>query len=916
MRNFLCFTTTPAAGPHVDLAGATMQADGIGILDAEFCDPAALPRAVEHLAHLRTIAGHMDEARPRFGVKLTARHHAEMQPLRNTLDGAPHWLILTRWRAADLEAWSVPPGQTLLLEITDVAQLDDVPAALPVGGFVAKGNEAGGHVGEDSAFVLAQKVLARTHAPVYVQGGIGVYSAAACRAGGAAGVILDDQCWLMPESPLEPAWQRELAKVNGQETAVFGTRLGQRVRVLLRPTLAGAHALRDAEQQLETDDDDDPAALAARWHTLTDAHIGWHDPAAYAWPAGQAIGRARELYERYRTTGRLIQAMRDESYMYLVLAQELQPLAPGAPLAASHGTRYPIIQGPMTRVSDTADFAKAVADAGALPMLALSMMQYDQVMPLLEETQARLGAQPWGVGILGFVSPDVRSAQMRAVFAAKPRFAIIAGGRPDQVAEAEAQGIATYVHVPVPTLLPMYLAQGIRRFIFEGRECGGHIGPLTSFALWDSMVSTLLAHVQEDDAPAVHVVFAGGIHDERSAAMVAALAAPLAAAGMKVGVLMGTAYLFTQEAVRAGAIVEAFQQEALGCRRTIDLEISPGHAIRCVDTPFTREFYAKRRQLLRAQTAPREVREQLESLTLGRLRIASKGIQRNAGGDHVTVKADEQVARGMYMIGQVATLRQEVIPMHELHDRVSAGGAALLTEVQTRAVQRRAAAGSTTTSAATTRAADPSHDVAIIGISLIMPGAQETEAYWRNIADKVSSIVEIPPTRWDRRLHFSEDPQETDRIASKWGGFIDDVPFDPMRFGIPPRALNSISLLQLIMLETVRRGLVDAGYAGQDYDHEHTAVIVGTDGSNPLTDLYGLRTTLLRFRDELDPALFALLPPITEESMPGTLSNVVSGRGPIASTSAEPTSPWTRRAPSSLTAPFWGARNCPPTIAT
>ncbi|MEZ4580427.1 MAG: polyketide synthase [Caldilineaceae bacterium] len=175
-------------------------------------------------------------------------------------------------------------------------------------------------------------------------------------------------------------------------------------------------------------------------------------------------------------------------------------------------------------------------------------------------------------------------------------------------------------------------------------------------------------------------------------------------------------------------------------------------------------------------------------------------------------------------------------------------------------------------------AADPAHDVAIVGISLIMPGAQATEAYWRNIVDKVSSIIEIPPTRWDWRLHFSEDPQETDRIASKWGGFIDDVPFDPMRFGIPPRALNSISLLQLIMLETVRRGLVDAGYAGQDYDHEHTAVIVGTDGSNPLTDLYGLRTTLLRFRDELDPALFALLPPITEESMPGTLSNVVSGR--------------------------------------
>ena len=51
MRNFLCFTTTPADAPHVDLAVATMQADGIGILDAEFCDATSLPRMTAHLAH-------------------------------------------------------------------------------------------------------------------------------------------------------------------------------------------------------------------------------------------------------------------------------------------------------------------------------------------------------------------------------------------------------------------------------------------------------------------------------------------------------------------------------------------------------------------------------------------------------------------------------------------------------------------------------------------------------------------------------------------------------------------------------------------------------------------------------------------------------------------------------------------------
>lgn len=37
--------------------------------------------------------------------------------------------------------------------------------------------------------------------------------------------------------------------------------------------------------------------------------------------------------------------------------------------------------------------------------------------------------------------------------------------------------------------------------------------------------------------------------------MVTALAAPLSARGAAVGVLMGTAYLFTEEAVSAGAVL-------------------------------------------------------------------------------------------------------------------------------------------------------------------------------------------------------------------------------------------------------------------------------------------------------------------------------------------------------------------------
>ena len=169
---------------------------------------------------------------------------------------------------------------------------------------------------------------------------------------------------------------------------------------------------------------------------------------------------------------------------------------------------------------------------------------------------------------------------------------------PARPRQLEELGICTYLHVPSPGLLASFLADGARKFIFEGRECGGHVGPRSSFTLWQSAIDVLLdADLAKPEE--VHVVFAGGIHDALSAAMVAVLAAPLVARGMKIGVLMGTAYLFTAEGVASGAITEEFQRQALECRETILLESGVGHATRCVPSPFADEFLSAKHELVR-----------------------------------------------------------------------------------------------------------------------------------------------------------------------------------------------------------------------------------------------------------------------------------------------------------------------------
>ncbi|HLC21431.1 MAG TPA: beta-ketoacyl synthase N-terminal-like domain-containing protein, partial [Candidatus Methylomirabilis sp.] len=581
----------------------------------------------------------------------------------------------------------------------------------------------------------------------------------------------------------------------------------------------------------------------------------------------------------------VLEGIRRAVHSHREAAHALRPLDENAPLAASHGTRYPIVQGPMTRVSDTAAFAADVAEGGALPFLALALMRGPEVKALLEDTKDKLKDRPWGAGILGFVPLELREEQLEAIRACRPPFALIAGGRPDQARALEREGIPTYLHVPSPGLLKLFLSNGAQRFVFEGRECGGHVGPRSSFVLWESMIEVLLEHLPADQGKAQghHVLFAGGVHDSLSASMVAVMAAPLAERGVRIGVLLGTAYLFTDEAVASGAIVRGFQEEAIRCERTALLETGPGHSTRCVETAYVQTFQEERRRLIREGRSPEETWLALEELNLGRLRMASKGIARRGQASDglllpfTTLSEEEQRLQGMYMIGQVAALRSEVTTIEKLHHDVAVGGSQRLQACPEE--DRWIADQEASPFAAKT--SQPS-DIAIIGMSCILPKAPHLQAYWRNILNKVNAITEIPADRWDWTRYYDPDPKAKDKVYSKWGGFLDDVPFDPMSYGMPPSSLSSIEPLHLLTLEAVRAALKDAGYLDRPFDRERVSVILGTGLGGDLGQLYGFRSFMPHFlgdsASEMLTRLDDRLPQWTEDSFAGILPNVAAGR--------------------------------------
>ncbi|HEY6422755.1 MAG TPA: beta-ketoacyl synthase N-terminal-like domain-containing protein, partial [Pseudonocardiaceae bacterium] len=804
----LVLGVTPFEEPNAPLTVALARAGAVGVLD--------LGRDADRAR--AALADVCRWWRGGFGVRLPAGCPLTPADLPEQVD-----LVVHRFGAR----WSPASGRRAFVEVTSVAQARAARQA-GVSGLIAKGAEAGGRVGTTTTFVLLQQLLAdpQIRIPVWAAGGIGLHTAAAAVAGGAAGVVLDSQLALVAEADLPDEVVAAIRAMDGTETAVVGGH-----RLYTRPDLPVV----------------DPGTVAT----------GLGARELRMLPIGQDGALAAPLAQRHATAGGVVTAVRATIINSMRTARRHAGRGVGwAPLIA---------QGPMTRVSDQAGFAAEVAAAGGLPFLALALSSGEQARALLEQTAALLGDQPWGAGVLGFVPPQVREAQLTAVHEVRPPYALIAGGRPAQAAPLQQAGIATFLHVPSPGLLDRFLAEGARRFVFEGRECGGHVGPRASFPLWEIQLQRLLAH---DDAHGcaseLEVLFAGGVHDERSAAMVTTLAAPLVQRGARIGVLMGTAYLFTEQAVAAGAIRPGFQRSALACEHTVLLETAPGHTTRCADSPYVRTFTETRAQLVAAGVPRDQMWDELERLNLGRLRIASKGLRRDG---QALVAVDDEIQRqdGMVMLGEVATLRSATTTIEALHAQVTEGAADFL-------AARVAELG---VEPAGDDQSQPL-DVAIVGMAGVFPGARDLADYWANVLAGVDAVTEVPPGRWDPEVYF--EPEGGRGTPSKWGGFLPEIPFDALAYGIPPAALASIEPVQLLALEVAARALRDAGYAQRSFDRERTSVIFGAEAGADLSSAYGFRSLYPAYHGTLPPGLDEQLPTLTEDSFPGVLANVIAGR--------------------------------------
>nr|MCU0265311.1 acyltransferase domain-containing protein [Actinomycetes bacterium] len=191
--------------------------------------------------------------------------------------------------------------------------------------------------------------------------------------------------------------------------------------------------------------------------------------------------------------------------------------------------------------------------------------------------------------------------------------------------------------------------------------------------------------------------------------------------------------------------------------------------------------------------------------------------------------------------------------------------------------------------------------VAIVGVGAVMPDAPDAASFWSNITGGRYSISDVPTDRWDPDLYFDPDPHAPEKTYSKIGGWVRGFEWNPLawRLPIPPLVSAAMDEGQQWAVACTRAALVDAGWPERPLDHERTAVIFGNAMAGEKHYVTAMRINFPEFARVLESApsfaalprevraallaeaherMLATTPPITEDTMPGELGNVLAGR--------------------------------------
>ena len=192
----------------------------------------------------------------------------------------------------------------------------------------------------------------------------------------------------------------------------------------------------------------------------------------------------------------------------------------------------------------------------------------------------------------------------------------------------------------------------------------------------------------------------------------------------------------------------------------------------------------------------------------------------------------------------------------------------------------------------------PFEPIAVVGVGAMMPDADDIEQFWQNIVNAKVSIKDVEESRWPGKIENfwkSGGPGNIDEgfTYAKIGAFVEGFEFNWRRWRQPPGTLGQIDPCQLWAVEVSAAALDSSGYndGAKQFDRSKCGVVfanalggenrnlsnirVWSNHTKNVAIKHGLPEDKAEvFREEI----VEHSPRIDEDTMPGELANVVSGR--------------------------------------
>ncbi|TYB89460.1 SDR family NAD(P)-dependent oxidoreductase [Oceaniovalibus sp. ACAM 378] len=163
------------------------------------------------------------------------------------------------------------------------------------------------------------------------------------------------------------------------------------------------------------------------------------------------------------------------------------------------------------------------------------------------------------------------------------------------------------------------------------------------------------------------------------------------------------------------------------------------------------------------------------------------------------------------------------------------------------------------------KANDDLHDIAIVGLSLHVSGADDRDAFWEMLAQGRDGFEPVPQDRWDNAALHHPERDVLGKTVVGTGAFLRDIDrFDPRYFRISQTEAELMSPEVRLFLQASVEAFEDAGYSRETIARQYggdVAVIMGSMTNE--YDLYGFQNMLMR-------------PSLASGSYTGTIPNMVS----------------------------------------